>query len=131
VAVIASHLRQQDDVITSEFPVGAADYLAAHPEVGTRMFNQYGYGGYLAYRFYPDPNRRVYIFGEAELMGDDLLHRYQDVASLRANWTQVLDQDRVDYVVFNRGEALSNVLATEPGWERVYQDAYTEIYVRR
>ena len=131
VVVIASHLSQQDQVIRSQFPVGAADWLAAHPEVGTRMFNQYGYGGYLAYRFYPDPNRRVYIFGEAELMGDDLLHRYQDVASLRSNWNSLLDQDRVDYVVFNRGEALTDVLATEPGWERVYQDAYTEIYVRR
>jgi hypothetical protein len=131
VAVIASHLKQQDQVIRSEFPVGAADWLAAHPDVGTRMFNQYGYGGYLAYRFYPDPNRRVYIFGEAELMGDDLLLRYQDVASLRANWKQVLDDDRVDYVVFNRGHALPDVLATEPDWQRVYQDAYTEIYVRR
>jgi len=131
VGVIASHLHEQDQVIRSEFPVGAADWLAANPDLGTRMFNQYGYGGYLAYRFYPDPNRRVYIFGEAELMGDDLLHRYQDVASLRANWNAVLDEDRVDYVVFNRGQALTDVLATEPGWQRVYQDPYTEIYVRR
>ena len=95
------------------------------------MFNQYGYGGYLAYRFYPDPNRRVYVFGEAELMGDPLLLRYQAVASLRSDWASILDQDRVDYVVFNRGQALPDVLATEPGWERVYQDPYTEIYVRR
>ena len=129
--VIASHLRTQDQVIRSEYPVGAADWLAAHPEVGTRMFNQYGYGGYLAYRFYPDPNRRVYVFGEAELMGDPLLLRYQAVASLRSDWASILDQDRVDYVVFNRGQALPDVLATEPGWERVYQDSYTEIYVRR
>ena len=131
VGVIASHLRQQDQVTRSEFPVGAADWLAAHPEVGTRMFNQYGYGGYLAYRFYPDPNRRVYVFGEAELMGDPLLVRYEAVASLQSDWQSILDQDRVDYVVFNRGSALPDVLATEPGWERVYQDAYTEIYVRR
>jgi hypothetical protein len=129
--VITSHLRTQDQVIRSEYPVGAADWLAAHPDVGTRMFNQYGYGGYLANRFYPDPNRRVFVFGEAELMGDDLLLKYQDVASLRTTWKQVLDDYRVDYVVFNRGEALSNVLATDAGWSRVYQDANTEIYVRR
>jgi len=131
VGVIASHLGQQDGITRSEYPVAAADWLAIHPEVGTRMFNQYGYGGYLAYRFYPDPNRRVYVFGEAELMGDPLLLRYQAVASLRSDWKSILDQDRVDYVVFNRGQALPNVLATEPDWERVYQDPYTEIYVRR
>src|SRR5205823_14029121 len=95
---------RQQHVDAANYPIGAADWLAAHPEVGTRMFNQYGFGGYLAYRFYPDPTRRVYIFGEAELMGDDLLHRYQEVASLRSNWNSLLDQDRVDYVVFNRGE---------------------------
>ncbi|HEX6349914.1 MAG TPA: hypothetical protein VF160_11060 [Candidatus Dormibacteraeota bacterium] len=131
VAVVTSRLAQQDQVTRSAFPVGAADWLAAHPEVGTRMFNSYGYGGYLAYRFYPDPNRRVYVFGEAELMGDPLLLRYQAVASLGSDWASILDQDRVDYVVFDRGQALPDVLATEPGWDRVYQDAYTEIYVRR
>jgi hypothetical protein len=130
-AVMASHLRTQDQVLRSEYPVAAADWLAANPGVGTRMFNQYGYGGYLADRFYPDPNRRVFVFGEAELMGDELLLKYQDVASLRSDWKQVLDGYRVDYVVFNRGEALSNVLAADPDWTRVYQDAYTEIYVRR
>ena len=31
----------------ANFPVGAADWLASHPTVGTHMFNQYGWGGYL------------------------------------------------------------------------------------
>jgi hypothetical protein len=110
--------------------VAAADWLAQHPEVGTRMFNQYGWGGYLAYRFYPDPNRRVFIFGEAALMGDELLNRYQDVAALRPAWLQELDADHVDYVVYNKGQALTDVLATEPGWRKVYEDQQAVIYVR-
>src|SRR5205814_9892170 len=52
---------RQQQVDASNYPVGAGDWLAAHPEIGTRMFNQYGFGGYLAYRFYGDPNRRVFI----------------------------------------------------------------------
>jgi hypothetical protein len=129
--VVAGHLQQQDKVTRQEYPVAAADWIAAHPgQVGTRMFNQYGWGGYLAYRFYPDPKRRVFIFGEAELMGDDLLNRYQDVAGLHANWVRVLDDYQVDYVVFNHGGALSNVLATEPGWKLVYSDSVADIYVR-
>src|SRR6202022_2394410 len=77
---------KQQDLTATTYPVAAADWLAAHPEVGTRMYNQYGWGGYLAYRFYPDPNRKVFIFGEAALMGDGLLNQYEDVVTLRSNW---------------------------------------------
>jgi len=121
---------RQQSLDASSYPIGAADWLAAHPEVGTRMYNQYGWGGYLAYRFYPQPNRRVFIFGEAALMGDPLLNQYEDVQTLRTDWKQVLDQYRVDYVVYNRGEALSNVLATQPDWTLVYEDSVAVIYVR-
>ena len=76
----------QQAITATTYPVGAADWLAAHPDVGTRMYNQYGWGGYLAYRFYPHPNRRVFIFGEAALMGDRLLNKYEDVQTLRPTW---------------------------------------------
>lgn len=122
--------QRQQQLDASSYPIGAADWLAAHPEVGTRMYNQYGWGGYLAFRFYPQPNRRVFIFGEAALMGDPLLNQYEDVQTLRPDWKQILDENQVDYIVYNRGEALSNVLATQPDWKLVYQDSVAVIYVR-
>jgi hypothetical protein len=121
----------QATLTDTTYPVGAADWLAAHPEVGIRMYNQYGWGGYLAYRFYPQTNRRVFIFGEAALMGDDLLNEYQDVQTLRPDWKALLDKNGVDYIVYNRGEALANVLATQPDWTLVYQDSVAVIYIRK
>ena len=121
---------KQRSLDVASYPVGAADWLAAHPEVGTRMYNQYGWGGYLAYRFYPQPARRVFIFGEAALMGDSLLNEYQNVQTLRSDWKQVLDKYGVDYIVYNRGEALANVLATQPEWTLAYQDSVAVIFVR-
>src|SRR4030081_1916781 len=120
----------QRSLDSSSYPIAAANWLAAHPEVGTRMYNQYGWGGYLANRFYPDPNRKVFIFGEAALMGDPLLNQYEDVQTLRTSWKQVLDQYKVDFVIYNKGEALANVLATQPEWQLVYQDSVAVIYVR-
>jgi hypothetical protein len=121
---------RQQSLDASSYPIGAADWLAAHPDVGTRMYNQYGWGGYLANRFYPEANRRVFIFGEAALMGDPLLNQYEDVQTLRPDWKQVLDQWKVDYIVYNRGEALANVLATQPDWKLVYEDSVAVIFVR-
>ena len=128
---IGSDLGRQDRLNAESYPLAASDWLAAHPEVGTRMYNQYGWGGYLLYRFYPDRNRRVFIFGEAALMGDDLLRQYQEVQTLRPDWQRVLDSNRIDYVVYNRGEALSNVLETEPGWQVAYQDRVAVVFVRQ
>jgi hypothetical protein len=125
-------LANQPADVKSTWPVAASDWLAAHPDVGTRMYNQYGWGGYLAYRFYPEQNRRVFIFGEAALMGDQFLNEYQDVQTLRPDWEQVLDRYQVDYVIYNKGEALSNVLASEPDrWTLVYSDNVAVIYVRK
>ncbi|TMD74879.1 MAG: hypothetical protein E6I82_05930 [Chloroflexi bacterium] len=63
-------------------------------------------------------------------MGDQLLNEYQDVQTLRPDWKQVLDRYGVDYIVYNKDAALSNVLATQPGWTLVYQDRVAVIYVR-
>jgi hypothetical protein len=139
VIALATALRIADSISPSRqksldaasYPIGAADWLASHPDVGTRMYNQYGWGGYLAYRFYPQRNRQVFIFGEAALMGDSLLNQYEDVQTLRTDWKQVLDRYKVDYVVYNRGEALANVLATQPDWTLVYEDSVAVIYVRK
>jgi hypothetical protein len=122
---------KQYEVDRSTYPVAAADWLTTHPDVGTRMYNQYGWGGYLAYRFYPQSNRKVFIFGEAALMGDPLLNRYEDVQTLRSSWKQILDQNQVDYIVYNKGEALANVLTTQPEWQLAYQDDVAVIYVRK
>jgi hypothetical protein len=122
---------KQQSMVAADYPVAAADWLDAHAEVGTRMYNQYGWGGYLAYRFYPQPNRKVFIFGEAALMGDTLLNEYEDVQTLRSTWKQRLDDYKVDYIVYNRGEALANVLATQSDWKLVYEDPVAVIYVRR
>jgi hypothetical protein len=128
--VDATSPAKQASLDASSYPVGAADWLAAHPEVGTRMYNQYGWGGYLANRFYPEPNRRVFIFGEAALMGDPLLNDYEDIQTLRSDWKTQLDRYGIDYVVYNRDEALANVLATQPDWTLAYQDSVAVIYVR-
>jgi len=120
----------QQSLDSASYPIEAADWLAAHPEVGTHMYNQYGWGGYLAYRFYPQKNRQVFIFGEAALMGDPLLNEYEEVQTLRPDWQQVLDKYQVDYVIYNTGEPLANVLSLDPQWTLVHKDSVAVIYVR-
>ncbi|HEY7926618.1 MAG TPA: hypothetical protein VIG86_04255 [Candidatus Dormibacteraeota bacterium] len=112
------------------FPSRAADYLDSHPMVGTHMFSDYGWGGYMIYRFYPDPNRRVFIFGEADLMGDTIMNEYADVVGVKSDWLDILNRHNVDYVVYDTNTALTSALATQPNWHQVYADSFAVVFVR-
>jgi hypothetical protein len=129
-AGVRGDLARQDQVTSQAFPTGAAAWLEAHPETGTRMFNDYAWGGYLAARFYPAPNRRVFVFGEAALMGDDLIQRYQTAQTLGPGWRGVFDAAGVDYVVDDPAAPLSNALADMPDWRLAYRDRTAVVYVR-
>jgi len=129
--LIGGSLADEGSLTVQTYPVGAADWLAANPGVGTHMFNQYGFGGYLVYRLYPAESRRVFVFGEAALMGDELLNSYEAVQSLHPDWQKILDKYGVDYVVDNKDAALSNVLRTQPAWKVAYEDKTAVIFVRQ
>lgn len=135
VAVIAGltanrQLGAEQASVRSALPVAAADWLAAHPAEGTRMFNDYDWGGYLAYRFYPSEERRVYIFSEATVMGDAMLWRYSDIVSLRPGWREDLDRAGVNYAVLPRGSPLARALARTPGWRTAHRDRVAVILIR-
>ncbi|HKR97972.1 MAG TPA: hypothetical protein VJU79_00530, partial [Candidatus Dormibacteraeota bacterium] len=130
LAFAANTLRGQTRATAANYPVAAADWLAAHPGVGTRMFNEYSWGGYLTYRFYPDPTRRLFIYGESELMGDELLAQYADINNLRSDWSTLLDRYDVDYIVFPVDAPLVSALDASSGWKRAYADSLAVIFVR-
>ena len=134
VGFAANTLRSQTASTDANFPVAAANCLAANPTVGTRMFNAYDWGGYLIYRFFGTPqrsSRRVFIYGEASEMGNRLLQEVSDVESPQPNWQQVINEHGVNYVIERPSSALAVALSVDPGWKEVYNDGFAVILVKR
>jgi hypothetical protein len=106
----------------SDFPVCAARWLdgAQRP---LRIFNQYGEGGYLAYALSARGDR-VFIFGDAALMGDELLYRYADVENVQPDWDSIVRTSGADLVLFDRNTPLSDVMAHSRDWVEVYRDSH-------
>ena len=123
-------LSNQARATAANFPVGASDWLAAHPNVGTRMFDQYGWGGYLIDRFYPDPNRRVFSFGEATLLGNRIMQQVSDVETGNPDWQQIFAEWNIDYVIDVPGAPAVLALEVDPGWTKVYDDGLAVIMVK-
>jgi hypothetical protein len=127
---VHSTLGHQARATAANFPVGASNWLAAHPDVGTRMFDQYGWGGYLIYRFYPDPNRRVFSFGEATLLGNTIMQEVADVETGNPDWQQIFARWDIDYVVDVPEAPEVLALEVDPQWTRVYDDGLAVIMVK-
>ncbi|HVC40374.1 MAG TPA: hypothetical protein VND54_00185 [Candidatus Saccharimonadales bacterium] len=127
---VRSTLADQAAATAANFPLGASDWLAAHPTVGTRMFNQYAWGGYLINRFYPEPNRRVFSFGEATLLGNALMQQVSDVETGQPDWQRILAQYGVDYVIDVPNAPEVDALSVDPSWTKVYDDGLAVILVK-
>jgi len=128
---VRSTLADQTAATAANFPVGASDWLAAHPNVGTRMFNQYAWGGYLIYRFYPEANRRVFSFGEATLLGRGLMQQMSDVETGQPDWQRTLARYGVDYVIDVPSAPEVDALSVDPAWTKVYDDGLAVIVVKK
>jgi hypothetical protein len=127
---VHSTLSNQTAATAANFPAGAADWLAAHPDVGTHMFNQYGWGGYLIYRFYPDPNRRVFSFGEATMLGNSIMEQVSDVELGNPDWQRIFAEHDIDYVIDVPGAPAVLALEVDPQWTKVYDDGFAVIMVK-
>ncbi|MFZ0129104.1 MAG: hypothetical protein WB808_00145 [Candidatus Dormiibacterota bacterium] len=123
-------LSNQARATAANFPVGASDWLAAHPAVGTHMFNQYGWGGYLIDRFYPQTNRRVFSFGEATLLGTTVMQQVADVETGNSDWQQIFAEWNIDYVIDVPGAPAVLALEVDPQWTKVYDDGFAVIMVK-
>jgi hypothetical protein len=123
----AAGTREDSGFYASDFPVCAARWLNAAP-AGLRVFNQYGEGGYLALRI-TLAGDRIFIFGDAALMGDALLLRYGSVEGVSSAWNGVITQAGTDIVVFDVATPLATLLSQSPRWVEVYHDDHNAAFV--
>lgn len=115
-------------------PKGAADFLNSQKIYGN-MFNEYGFGGYLIWRLYPD--KKVFIDGRN--LENDAYGEYSAIitASSEQNrlWTDLLKKHGITYVVLPpltpRGEIYPIVekLINSNEWVLIYRDHLALVFV--
>jgi hypothetical protein len=115
--------------VARDFPVKAVEYLRQHA-VPIPMYNTYGYGGYLVWSRWPE--RKVFIDGRGDLYEvNGVFSDYLEVAQLKPAAFTVLQIYGIQSCLLNRQEPLATVLAAQPGWQRLYSDDVSVLYVRR
>jgi hypothetical protein len=110
------------------YPVDAAT-LYEEQYADLRLFNTYDWGGYLIYRFRGDP--QIFIDGRADTYPNELLEQYFHMVDGDAGWDAMMNQYDIDVIVVRPIDGLTQAIEGHPDWELIYQDTYSNMYLRR
>ncbi|HLI29682.1 MAG TPA: hypothetical protein VKV79_01120, partial [Terriglobia bacterium] len=112
-----------------DYPAGAVAYLHQHP-APARMFNEYGWGGYLIWSL--GPQRKVFIDGRADVYEyAGVLQDYLHMTRLAPNTLFLFRKYGIQACLVKRNAPLATMLAHLAGWKRVYEGRISALYVRR
>ena len=111
------------------YPIRAAEFLKENPISGN-MYNSYSFGGYLIYRFFPDPRYRVFVDGRAIVGGEDYFKEYLKVARITPEWKETLEKYQVNWIIERADSSLSMLLLRDQEWKLIYADEVAHIFVQ-
>jgi hypothetical protein len=111
----------------SFFPRAACDLIERQGWSG-RMYNEFDWGGYCIWRFYP--RQQVFIDGRCEVYFDGAWENHQAVHYAQADWEARLRAAQIDTLLVNPNSYLNRVLPTSHEWQQVYADPMALVYRR-
>jgi hypothetical protein len=115
------------------FPAAATDAIERQRLQG-RLFNDYKWGGWCIWRFWP--HRRVFIDGRAEVYfhgppGASPYDDYYNIHNVRSDWEDLLAKWEVDIALVDANSYLQRVMSLSPQWRRSHADGIAQVFVRR
>jgi len=115
-------------------PVAACDFMQEHGIRG-RGFNDFFLGGYMLWRFWPDPGRLPYFDIHPEDKSEAERLAYLRAFTSTSGWTALSRRREFDYALLSRlrmrDPGLLDALDADPGWSLVFADDAAAIFVRR
>ncbi len=115
--------------LAGKYPARAVDYLAEHPVPGP-MFNPYGWGGYLMWRW--GPQHRIFIDGRSQLYEEAGVFRdYLRMTALDRDTLLLMRKYGLRACLAERESPLATLLNSLPEWHRVYQDDLSTVFVSK
>lgn len=109
------------------FPVAASNLLAAQG-IRSQVFNPDYWGGYLIYRL--GPNYKVFMDDRHDFYGEPFVRDYIKVKRIQPGWQEVLDKNKVNWVLVPPDWTLANALKELPQWRVLYDDHHAILFGR-
>ncbi len=124
--------------INSDFiPTQMFDFMKQNniPEIGGRIFNHFGTGGFFIWNFEGKQN-----FIDSRNLNDDLFGKYQQILSKRPGFEKKLDEYNLDYAIYLAPDLVRDTKEMEqtvisyfcksPDWKLIFWDDKSFLWVR-
>ena len=110
------------------YPTGALHALNEQHRLGTRLLTTDAWAGYVIYKYWPE--QHVFFDDRYDMYPVKMTEAYNKILSLKPGWEKVLDQYRIDTVIWPKDGAFSEALAHVPGWKLVRSDKVSKTFER-
>jgi hypothetical protein len=127
VVRVTDFVSNQPAYEAKNYPQAAVNFLLEKQLPGP-IYNNYGWGGYLIRRLYP--NYRVYIDGRADVYGDSFTVEAVRTYDGHPGWRKPLERLGIRTAIISPNAALSSLLQEDENWTKVYEDKQAVIFTR-
>jgi hypothetical protein len=109
---------QLQQKVDEEYPKAALEFMQRQ-HLNGRIFNQYGWGGYMEWNA---PELKPFIDGRADIfVYNGTLADYAEAILIQAPF-EILDKYRIDYVLLPSDQPLTYLLEHSSAWHPIYTD---------
>jgi hypothetical protein len=127
-AVFLLNAADEPDYDLDRYPVAALAALDEQDLLGRRMFTTDGWNGYAILAYWP--RQHVFQDDRYDMFPDAVLDAYDEIAGVRPDWRDELDEWRIDVVVWPAEAPLTSALRLLPEWEVVHEDDDAVAFLR-
>ncbi len=118
----------QPDFNLKRYPVAALQALDGEHRLGGRLLTTDAWAGYVIYKYWPE--QHVFFDDRYDMYPIALTAAYNKILDLQPGWEQVLNQYRINIVVWPEDGAVVQVLEHLPGWKEVRTDKVATTFIR-
>ena len=118
--LLVAQAARQPNFDLRRYPVSALHALDTEHRLGGRLLTTDAWAGYVIERYWPE--QHVFFDDRYDMYPIALTAAYNKVLGLKPGWEQVLDQYRINIVVWPRSGAIVQALDHLPGWKRLRTD---------
>jgi len=116
------------DFAFDSYPVASIRFLERENLLGRRLMTNDAWAGYLILRW---PGQRVFIDDRYDMYPPEITYDYIRFSKTNPNWEKILDEYRIDTIVWKQGAPIVQLLDLSPDWERIHRDKLAVVYIRR
>jgi hypothetical protein len=119
---------QESPYDLSHYPTAAMRYVERNDLLGTRLLTTDATAGWVILAHYPE--QKVFIDDRYDMYPTSLIYDYLRLTDGKPGWSKVLDEYRVQTIVWPAKSTVGALLDESDGWEKVFSQDGNAVWVR-